>query len=135
MVILFDGVCNMCNGFVKFVIKQDKKNVFQFASLQSKYGKGLLEQYHFNSVEYDTVILLDGKTIYTRSDATLRILNTLGGFWKVSAAFRIIPGFIRNPIYDLLARNRYKLFGKRETCMVPTPELKAKFLDETDFTP
>src|SRR5580704_3347897 len=133
MVILFDGVCNMCNGFVKFVIKRDKKNIFKFASLQSKYGKGFLEQHHFNTVQYDTVILLDGKSIYTRSDASLRILNALGGFWKVLAAFRIIPGFIRNPIYDLLARNRYKLFGKKDTCMVPTPELKAKFLDETMF--
>jgi predicted DCC family thiol-disulfide oxidoreductase YuxK len=133
MVILFDGVCNMCNGFVKFVIKRDKSNVFQFASLQSKYGKGFLTQYNFNTVEYDTVLLLDGETIYTRSDASLRILNTLGGIWKVSAAFRIIPGFIRNPIYDLLARNRYKLFGKRDSCMVPTPEIKAKFLDDVEF--
>ncbi len=94
-----------------------------------------MEQHHFNTVQYDTVILLDGKSIYTRSDATLRILSTLGGIWKASAVFRIIPAFIRNPIYDLLARNRYALFGKKDTCMVPTSELKAKFLDETEFIP
>jgi len=134
MVILFDGVCNMCNGFVQFVIKRDKKNVFQFASLQSKYGKGLLEHYHFNSVQYDTVILYDGNTVCTRTDASLRILNSLGGIWKLTAVLKVVPRFMRNPIYDMLARNRYKLFGKRDTCMVPTAELKAKFLDEMMFS-
>ena len=134
MVILFDGVCNLCNGLVIFVIKRDKKNRFQFASLQSTYGTGFLKHFQLTDKGLDTVLLYDGQHVLGRSDATIHILTTLGGIWKTAAVFIIVPRFIRNGIYNFLAKRRYKLFGKRDSCMMPTPELKAKFLDEVQFS-
>jgi len=135
MVILFDGVCNLCNGLVKFVIRNDKSNRFQFASLQSAYGMELLKYYQFKSNTLETVLLYDGKEIYGKSDAVINIINSFGGLWKTVIIFRIIPKIIRNFIYDLLARNRYKFFGKRESCMVPGDDLKSKFIDDNRFIP
>lgn len=134
MVILFDGVCNMCNSFVQFVIKRDKNKLFQFASLQSEYGKGLLKHFHLDTREYDTMLLYDGQKVLTRSDAVLAVTSRLKGIWKWSSFCKMVPGFLRNGIYTMLAKRRYKLFGKRETCMVPTPELKSRFLDDTQFS-
>lgn len=135
MVILFDGVCNLCNGFVQFVIKRDRRNVFQFASLQSVYGTGLLNHYRFNSKTYETILLYNGKDLDTRSDAVINIVRELGGAWKMVAVLKIIPRFFRNWVYDLVSVNRYKVFGKRDTCMVPTPELKSKFIEDNPFSP
>lgn len=133
MVILFDGVCNLCNTFVQFVIKRDKQKQFQFASLQSAYGKELLKCFALNATEFDTVLLYADKNILTRSDATLTILSSLGGIWKAAIVFKLIPRFIRNGIYNFLAKRRYSLFGKRDTCMTPEKDISDRFLDNTVF--
>lgn len=127
-IILFDGVCNLCNASVSFVIERDKKNVFQFASLQSSFGQEVLKKHQLSSSDFDSMILLQNGTIHQRSDAALRIAKELSGAWKLLYGFIIVPRFIRNAVYNFVARNRYKWFGKQETCMIPTPELKAKFI-------
>ncbi len=134
MVILFDGVCNMCNSFVRFIIKRDKNKVFQFASLQSKYGMALSAHFNVSSDNLKTVILFDGEKILMQSDASIEILSSLNGIWKAALIFKIIPSFIRNGIYNLLAKNRYALFGKKDQCSVPTDDVKDRFLDEAIFT-
>ena len=126
-IILFDGVCNLCNASVLFVIERDKKNVFQFASLQSSFGQQVLKKHQLSSSDFDSMILLQDGTIHQRSDAALRIAKELSGAWKLLYGFIILPRFIRNGVYNFVARNRYKWFGKQEACMIPTPELKAKF--------
>jgi|TARA_R110000764_G_scaffold219818_1_gene307605 predicted DCC family thiol-disulfide oxidoreductase YuxK len=128
-IILFDGVCNLCNSSVQFVIKRDKKDVFRYAALQSEVGEQLVNQRHIDTSKVDSIILIEpGVAYYTKSDAALEIAQDLGGLWKLTAVFTWIPTSIRNSIYDFIAKNRYKWFGKQETCMIPTPELKAKFL-------
>jgi predicted DCC family thiol-disulfide oxidoreductase YuxK len=127
-VILFDGICNFCNSSINFVIDRDHKNVFKFAALQSEAGQILLQKYHFPTDKADSVMLLKNGKVYEKSTAVLEIARTLGGFWQVFYIFIVIPPFIRNFFYDLIAKNRYKLFGKKDTCRIPTPELKAKFL-------
>jgi len=129
-IILFDGVCNLCNSSVQFVIKRDKKDVFRYAALQSEVGQQLVNQRHIDTSKVDSIILIEpGVAYFTKSDAALEIAKDLGGIWKLSAIFTWIPTSIRNSIYDFVAKNRYKWFGKKESCMIPTPELKAKFLD------
>lgn len=127
-IILFDGVCNLCNASVSFVIERDKKNVFQFASLQSSFGQEVLKKHQLSASDFDSMILLQDEIIYQRSDAALRISKELSGAWKLLYGFIIVPRFIRNAVYNFVARNRYKWFGKQEACMIPTPELKAKFI-------
>ncbi len=134
MVILFDGVCNLCNGFVQFVLKRDKNKVFQFASLQSNYGKELSAHFNLSSDNLKTVILFDGENILMQSDAGIKIISSFGGVWKLILVFKIIPRFIRNGIYNLLAKNRYTLFGKKDQCMIPTENMKDRFLDNTVFS-
>ena len=129
MVILFDGVCNLCNGVVRFIIKLDKKNVFKFASLQSAYGEGVVSSHHLHTAPLETIVLVDGEKIYTQSDAVIAILKSLGGVWKLAEVFKIIPKPVRNGVYRFIAKHRYNVFGKKETCMVPTEELKSKFID------
>lgn len=127
-VILFDGVCNLCNWFVRFVISRDKKNRFVFASLQSVEAKELLTDFD-SSNDLKTVVLIEKDVIYTRSTAALRICRKLSGAWPILYGFIIIPIFIRNAVYSFIARNRYHWFGKKDHCMIPTPELQKKFLD------
>jgi len=129
LIILFDGVCNLCNRGVQFIIKKDKKKKFLFASLQGKTGQELLKKIELPSSVFNSFILIDGDKIYTRSTAALRIAKQLPGGWKFFYGFMIIPGFIRNAVYNWIARNRYKWFGERDECMIPTPELKERFLD------
>jgi predicted DCC family thiol-disulfide oxidoreductase YuxK len=128
-IILFDGVCNLCNGFVQFVIRHDKKGSFKFASLQSDYGASLpgLEAGVVN--ELSTVVLQDGDWFYFKLTAALRIARMLGFPFSLAYVFIILPVPLRNAIYDWIARNRYAWFGKREACWLPTPELKGRFLD------
>lgn len=127
-VILFDGVCNLCNGAVQFIIKRDKHGVFRFAPLQSNFGQDQLRNAGlvFSSVE--TIILVEDGKFYQRSDAALRISKHLSGAWPLLYSFRILPRVIRDGVYNWVARNRYRFFGKRDECMIPTPELKARFL-------
>lgn len=134
MVILFDGVCNLCNGFVGFIIKRDKKNIFKFASLQSPYGKGLIEHFNIKGNGLDTVLLYDGQKVFTRSDASLKIITSLGGVWRLLIVFKAIPAFIRNAFYNFITRRRYRFFGKTENCIVPSKEIKNRFIDDEQFS-
>ncbi|MCO5240393.1 MAG: thiol-disulfide oxidoreductase DCC family protein [Chitinophagaceae bacterium] len=127
-VILFDGVCNLCNNSVQFVIKKDKKKTFYFTSLQSNTGQQLLELYRLSPGRFDSFVLIENKKAYTKSTAALRVVRRLEGLWILLYALIIIPPFIRDAVYDWVARNRYQWFGKSESCMLPTPELKGRFL-------
>lgn len=127
--VLFDGVCNLCNGTVQFVIKRDRAAIFRFASLQSMYAHTLLREVNLPTDQLYSVIVIEKGIAYQKSDAALRIAKHLPGFWRWLYIFRFIPKFIRDGMYNLIARNRYRLFGKQDQCMIPTPELKARFVD------
>lgn len=127
-ILFFDGVCNLCNTSIQRVIKADKKGVFRFASLQSETAKELLADSGLNPTELKSVILLHQDRFYTRSNAVLESARLLGGAWSLLYIFIIVPPFIRNAIYDWIARNRYRWFGKKDACMIPSPELKSRFL-------
>lgn len=127
-IVLFDGVCNLCNSSVQFIIKKDPKGYFKFASLQSEVGYDLLTQYGLNQ-NMDSIVLIENKTIYMRSTAALRICMKLHGFWKFLAIFLIVPPSIRDFLYKIVANNRYHWFGKRDSCMLPTPEMKNRFIN------
>ena len=128
-VILFDGICNLCNASVDFVIERDRREVFRFASLQGKTGQILLREHQLPDDAMDTVILIEGGRPYTRSTAALRIARRLSFPYPLLSIFLAVPSFLRNLIYDVIARNRYCWFGRTDTCRVPTPELSARFLD------
>ncbi len=128
-VILFDGVCNLCNGAITFIIDRDASDLFRYAPLQSNIGKELAIKHHIDLKSVDSIILVTEKRAYTKSTAALKIAKHLNGGWPLLSLFLIIPKFIRDWVYDFIARNRYKWFGKKEACMIPTPELKSKFLD------
>ncbi|WP_121356442.1 thiol-disulfide oxidoreductase DCC family protein [Flavisolibacter nicotianae] len=127
-VILFDGVCNFCNGTVNFLLKQDKKKRFRFAALQSEAGQALLAQYGLSKENLDTFILVDNGKVYRRSTAALRVGSNLPWYWQWTQAFRIVPPFIRDGVYNFIARNRYKWFGKKKTCMLPAPGMQSRYL-------
>ncbi|MGB0863499.1 MAG: thiol-disulfide oxidoreductase DCC family protein [Saprospiraceae bacterium] len=127
-VILFDGVCNLCNGFVQFTIERDKDQYFKFASLQSEVAKEILKPFGLDNQTLSTVILVENGKCYTKSTAGLRIMNQFGGLWSLVTVLLIFPKFIRDVVYDFIARNRYKWFGEKESCWIPTPELKQRFL-------
>lgn len=127
-IILFDGVCNLCNGAVNFLIRHDKKNKFKFAALQDEVGKKLVLQYGIDTKTTDSIVLLDQNKAYTKSTAALRISKYLSGAYPLLYMLIIVPAFFRNRVYDWVAKNRYRWFGKKESCMVPTPELKEKFI-------
>lgn len=129
--ILFDGVCNLCNSSVLYVIKRDKKNKFLFAPLQSDVGKEVIKKFNINTEKTDSILLYNpvkDKITY-RSTAALLVSKHLGLPSNLLAIFLIVPAFIRNWVYNFIAKNRYKWYGKKESCMIPTPELKAKFID------
>ena len=129
-IILFDGVCNLCNDAVTFIIKHDKNDTFRFASLQSEIGKKLVSERGMDPVELDSIILIDpGVTYYQKSTAALEISRELSGGYSLLKNFLFIPEGLRDGIYNFVASNRYKWYGKKESCMIPTPELKSKFLD------
>ena len=130
-ILLFDGVCNLCNGSVLFVIKRDKKKQIRYAAIQSKQGKMLMEKYGIEEAYLGSLIFIDEGKVYLRSTGALRLCKYLKGLWPMLYLLIIIPPFIRNFFYDTISKYRYKLFGKYETCMVPTNELKSLFLDDT----
>lgn len=127
-IILFDGVCNLCNSSINFVIKRDKKNLFQFATLQEQPGQALLKKYNINTLDTDSIILIANNKAYVKSTAALHIAKDLKGGWPLLYGFMIIPTFVRNWVYDFVARNRYNWYGKKDSCMIPSPALKDKFL-------
>ena len=127
-ILLFDGVCNLCNGFVQFMLLRDKAGYFQFASLQSEAGQQLLEQYGLDTDALNTVVLIENGQAYTHSAVALRVAPHLDGFWSWAKIFWIIPAGLRDRIYNWVARNRYRWFGKQESCMLPRPEWQGRFL-------
>ncbi|MGH2575055.1 MAG: thiol-disulfide oxidoreductase DCC family protein [Ignavibacteria bacterium] len=128
-IILFDGVCNFCNKTIDFIIDRDRENKFKFAALQSEAGKGLLKKFDLKTDELDTLILIEGDKYFERSTAILRIARDLRGMWKLFYSFIIIPPYFRDIAYNIIAKHRYRWFGKREQCRVPTAELREKFLE------
>ena len=128
-IILFDGVCNLCESSVLFVIKYDKKDEFRFVALQSDLGKKILQHIGMDSKHIDSIVLYEpGIAYYYKSQAALEIAKSLGGIFHFGTLFRIIPNGIRNWVYDYVAKNRYVWYGKKELCMIPKPEIQSKFL-------
>lgn len=127
-IILFDGVCNLCNNSVVFIVKRDNKDVFRFAALQSEAGQELVNKFSIDTTQLDSIILIEGEKYSSKSTAALRISKHLSGAYPLLYAFIILPVFLRNFIYDIIAKNRYKWFGKKDACMIPTQQLKSKFL-------
>jgi predicted DCC family thiol-disulfide oxidoreductase YuxK len=127
-VVLFDGVCNLCSGSVKFILKRDRDGYFSFASLQSVTGQQLLKKYGLPS-DLNSFVLIENEKAYVKSSAALKVCWHLKGMWRILSIFRIIPPFIRNVFYDILAKNRYNWFGKTESCMLPSQEWKNRFLE------
>ena len=128
-IILFDGVCNLCNSSVQFVIKHDKDKKFMFASLQSTAGQLLLKQFDLPVQDFNSFILIENEKVFLKSTAALMVAKQLKGAVKLLYGFIVVPPFIRNGAYNFIAKNRYKWFGKKESCILPTPELKARFLN------
>lgn len=126
---MFDGVCNLCSSSVQFILKKDKKDQFLFGSLQGAAGQLYLQKYQLAPNSFHSFMLIEGDKLYTRSSAALRMLKHIGGPWGWLYACMIVPRFIRDAVYNFIAKNRYKWFGKKEACWVPTPALKEKFLD------
>lgn len=129
-IVLFDGVCNLCVGSVQFIVKRDPEGIFNFASLQSVAGERISKQCGSLTEKTDSIILVKGNKCYIESDAALRIAQKLKGMWKCLYIFIIIPKPLRDIVYKYIAKNRYKWFGKKNECMLPTPDLKKRFLPD-----
>ena len=127
--ILFDGVCNLCNSSVQFIIKNDPAGYFKFAPLQSEISQNILKRYNMKTDDYDTFILYENNRIYTQSTGVLHVIKHFKNYYRFFYFFIIIPSFIRDYLYNFVARNRYRFFGRKEVCMIPTPELKARFIN------
>ncbi|SEG41894.1 thiol-disulfide oxidoreductase DCC family protein [Algoriphagus boritolerans] len=127
-VILFDGVCNLCNASIDFIIKRDKKNRFLVGALQEEAGKKLLSRFEVNSEYLDSLVLIEDGQVYFRSTAALKIAKNLPGLWPLFYLLIFLPSSLRDGIYDWIGKNRYRWFGKKNTCRLPSPEEKAKFL-------
>ncbi len=127
-VVLFDGVCNFCNNTINTIIKLDKKSVFKFAPIQSDIGQQYLNIHHFVPKNMSSVILICDGNVYTKSDAAMQTFKHLGGWWRYLRILTFVPRPVRDAVYDFIAKNRYKWFGKKKECMVPTPEVSARFL-------
>ena len=125
---LFDGVCNLCNTSVLFVIKRDTKDQFRFAALQSEIGQSLAKKHQLDTTQVDSIVLIMKDKVFIKSSAALNISRYLKGAYPLLFLFIIIPSFIRNWVYDYVAKNRYRWYGKKDQCMIPTKELKSKFL-------
>lgn len=124
-VVLFDGMCNLCSESVQFIIKRDKNDYFVFASLQSDVGQSLAQGLEKNT---DSIILLENNELYVKAEAALRIAAHLGQPWTAISSLRVLPNFLLNGVYTLIAKNRYRWWGKKNSCWIPTPALKVKFL-------
>jgi len=127
-IILFDGICNLCNSSVQFIIKRDKNNKFRFASIQSEFGQTQILKFKINNASIDSFVYIIKGVAFIKSTAGLKVLREIGGLWKIIYLFIVVPKPLRDWVYDCIAKNRYRLFGKKESCMVPTPELKSRFL-------
>jgi predicted DCC family thiol-disulfide oxidoreductase YuxK len=128
-ILLFDGICNLCNAVVRFIIRRDKKDRFKFAPLQSQSGQALLKKFCLPLDDINSFVLIKGEKYYLRSDAGLMVLKELGGVWKLFYALMIFPRPFRDFVYHMVAVTRYKVFGKKDKCMIPSPEQKESFLE------
>ena len=129
MVLYFDGICNLCSWAVQFILKRDHKDQFYFSSLQSRYAQNQLDKHGIQSLESSSVILQSGEQLYFKSEAVFKVLSQLGGLWKLLLIFQILPSSLTDSVYDLVAKNRYSWFGKKDQCMVPEPGVMDKFLE------
>ncbi len=128
-ILLFDGVCNLCNNSVNFIIDHDPKGHFKFAALQSDFGQKKLSELGYNTESFDSLVLLSNGKAYKKSSAALRIARRLNGLYPLLYIFMIIPPFIRHAVYDVIGKNRYKWWGKSDSCRMPTPELRSRFVE------
>ncbi|ANF98712.1 thiol-disulfide oxidoreductase DCC [Paenibacillus bovis] len=128
-IVLVDGVCHFCQGATKFIIKRDPKGIFHFASIQSEVGQKLMQKGGLRTDTMDTFVLIEKGQFYTRSTAALRIARRLRYAWPLLYAFIVVPKVLRNSVYNLIARNRYRWFGKSDQCMLPTPEIRERFIE------
>ena len=126
--VLFDGVCNLCNASVQFIIEHDPEGKIMFCSLQSERGQAILQHLGMKTDDFDTFIFIENGEAYTRSSGILKEVSYFGGWWRFLSIFKIVPRPIRDFFYNIIARIRYRWFGKKESCWLPTPELKARFL-------
>jgi predicted DCC family thiol-disulfide oxidoreductase YuxK len=127
--ILFDGVCNLCSALVQFVIRHDRATKFRFAAIQSEIGRAIFQSHGLDPADLQTFVFIADERIFLRSDAAIEVLERFGGAWRICKIFRFVPRALRNAIYSFIARNRYRWFGRKEVCMVPTTEIKERFLD------
>ena len=128
-IILFDGVCNLCDATIQYVIKKDVKDVFRFVAIQSELGQKIINYIKVDTSQTDSIILyIPGKAYFVKADAAFNIAKELGGLISLTSIFSVLPKFLKNFGYDFVAKNRYKWYGKKDSCMMPTPELKSKFL-------
>ena len=127
-IVLFDGVCNFCASSVQFIIRHVKTNSLKFASLQSSIGQQLLKNYNMPQ-GLEGVVFVESDKAYFKSAAAFRIVRYFGGFWRILIVFSVLPLFITDFFYDVIARNRYKWFGKKDSCMIPSPEIRSRFLE------
>ena len=127
-IVLYDGVCNLCSATVRFVAKRDPAGYFKFAALQSEKGRTLRRQYG-GAGDVTTIVLIEGGRVLTRSDAFLRIVKHLRGPWPAVAVFRVVPRALRDGVYDFVARHRYRWFGRKDVCDLPSADLQSRFLD------
>lgn len=128
LIVLFDGVCNLCNRAVRFIVRRDPRKRFKFAAMQSETGRRLLRKHHLPEESSETMFLIQGDRLYEKSTAALRIVRELEGIWPILYWFILIPGPVRDFIYSIVSRNRYKIFGRREACPTPTKEIRDRFL-------
>lgn len=128
-IVLFDGVCNLCNASVNFIIDHDPEAKIKFAALQSEAGQELLLKHNLETQDLDSMVFISQTKAYIKSDAVLRLASQMGLPWSLGSIFLYLPRFLRNPIYEIIAHNRYRWFGKKDQCRVPTPQLRKRFLD------
>ena len=127
-IVMFDGECNLCNGLVKFIIRRDPRGKLRFAALQSEAGQRLLERFQFPRQNWDSFVVVAGERLYTKSTAALFMVRHLKGAWPLLAILLVVPKPLRDAVYSFVAKRRYKWFGRRESCMLPTPDIQSRFL-------
>ena len=127
--ILFDGVCNLCNASVQFVIRHDRAGKFRFAAIQSEIGREIFQRHGLDPAKLQTFVFITDGRIFLRSDAAIEVVARFGGAWKLLRVLSLVPRSLRDAIYSFIAQNRYRWFGRQEVCMIPTPEIKERFLD------
>jgi predicted DCC family thiol-disulfide oxidoreductase YuxK len=129
VIVVFDAQCLLCNGWVRFLLRHDRRRTLRFASIQGEHGRRLLAEHGLQVDRLQTLLLVDGAHSWQHTDAIFRVLHALGGAWRLAWVAWLLPGFVRDPLYRWLARNRYRWFGRTDTCMLPPPDHAARFLD------